>query len=443
MARRTKTGVKARRTPQQQPKKAKPFKTAGGIAGSKVGGIFGHAALGERLGKWFGSGLGQLLGSGDYHSNFSELATNSIIMPRICDVPTVNADSRGRGVHEVRMRKREYLMDIVSSSVQGSFRADTFSINPGNGITFPWLATIAQSFEQYRLNGMIFEFKTMSGEYIGAAGTGSALGSIIMATQYDVSDGPFENKFVMENYDMAQSSKPSLSAIHGVECERSESVLSELYVSSPSGLPAGADPKFFDFGRFTIASVGTPVASTNLGELWVSYDVSLFKPKLQPGRTVPEVATTFSHHHARTTVASTAMNFGTVSLVTSGNIVSTCTSTVLSYTGLNPGSQYLLTISFLEATGVDIATDPFFPITVGTGVNLLTSAGGVIDTNNNLRAPNNSSGAASSTSYMTLIFVRPDVSGAVTVSTSSGTYVGVTSTNVDIFMTLLDSSVSK
>lgn len=65
--------------------------------------------------------------------------------------------------------------------------------------------------------------------------------------------------------------------IHAIECERSQTTLSEQYIRF-GAVPAGADPRFYDLGRFSIATVGMQAASVNIGELWVSYDIEFLKP---------------------------------------------------------------------------------------------------------------------------------------------------------------------
>jgi hypothetical protein len=66
-----------------------------------------------------------------------------------------------------------------------------------------------------------------------------------------------------------------MSAIHPVECARGSGVLDYLYTYQS----AGGDARFTTFGNFNIATVGQQSAST-IGELWVSYDIELCKPRL-------------------------------------------------------------------------------------------------------------------------------------------------------------------
>jgi hypothetical protein len=76
--------------------------------------------------------------------------------------------------------------------------------------------------------------------------------------------------------------------MHGVECDPSQRALKCEYIRGTS-IPTGADPLFYDWGRFTIATCGqgtsyesttTPPVFKKIGELWVTYDVVLRVPKL-------------------------------------------------------------------------------------------------------------------------------------------------------------------
>ena len=50
--------------------------------------------------------------------------------------------------------------------------------------------------------------------------TNTALGSVIMATQYNASAKDFVNKTPNGNYEFAQSCKPAGPMLHYIECER-------------------------------------------------------------------------------------------------------------------------------------------------------------------------------------------------------------------------------
>ena len=136
-----------------------------------------------------------------------------------------------QSTREVVISHREYIGDVVSGPA-GTFSLQSYKINPGNPLTFPWLSSIASNFQQYRMQGCVFEFKTTSADALNSVNT--ALGQIIMATNYNVVQGDFQSKYEMENTEFANSCKPSASMMHAIECAKHLTVLDELYVA-PEG----------------------------------------------------------------------------------------------------------------------------------------------------------------------------------------------------------------
>jgi len=177
---------------------------------------------------------------------------------------------------------KEYITDIQASTL---FNNVTYPINPGVVGTFPWLSQIAQNFEQYEFRGLMFHYRSLAGDGIYTT-SNIALGAVIMATEYDVLSPPFPDKNHMENSQYANSSKPSVSFTHMVECERRQTPVSQLFVRSQSQLPGQVgDLRFSDLGNFQVAvqgMQGSPAVGT-IGELWVTYEVQFFKPQLPDG----------------------------------------------------------------------------------------------------------------------------------------------------------------
>lgn len=246
----------------------------GGKYGAKFigsGGASAGAAIGSKIGS-YAHYIGKIFGSGDYVTASQGVVGNSLM--NAGQIPSF------AGKNEVRIRHREYLGDIVSSATAGAFQLQSFPINPGVGATFPWLSQVCgATFQQYRLNGMVYEYRSMSANALNS--TNTALGSVVMATDYDSKDAAFTSKQQMENTEFGVSCKPSMSMIHAIECKRSQTPVSELYIRAFS-VPSGADPRLYDLGNFQVATVGMQGTSVNCGELWCSYDVTLLKTIEQP-----------------------------------------------------------------------------------------------------------------------------------------------------------------
>lgn len=230
----------------------------GGKAGSYVGELLGGAAQ-TLLG-------GLISGLGDY-----KVKSNTLLAP---EPPTIINDSVKGGI---TFRHREYLRDIITSSSAGAFNLDSYLLNPGNEKTFPWLSQVASNFEQYSLEGVIFEFRSMSADALNS--TNTALGSVIMATNYDSLDTNFRTKGEMENYEWGMSCKPSVNMLHPIECAPRQTSITELYILN-GPVPANADARLYHWGNMQIATSGFQGTSVNIGELWITYQVRLLKPKL-------------------------------------------------------------------------------------------------------------------------------------------------------------------
>lgn len=177
----------------------------------------------------------------------------------------------------VFIAKREYIADVIASS---PFVNSALPLNPGLAQTFPWLSQIADSFEKYRWRGIMFEFKSMSSDAVLSSSTSSALGTVVMATQYNPYDTPFTSKQVMENYEYANSCKPSCSMIHPIDCRTAQP--SNVSYIRTSTVVSG-DLRLYDPGTFQIAVQGMQASTGVIGELWVNYEVELITPKFNNG----------------------------------------------------------------------------------------------------------------------------------------------------------------
>lgn len=251
--------------------RAKPRSTTTSVPyGSMIGGGIG-TALGGPVGGMIGGGVGHLAqklikhftGFGDY-----SIEVNSLLGERFSPPELINYSRRGFCV-----RHREYIGDISANS---AFTLSAYDINPGLFTTFPWLAGVAKNFEQYMLTGMIFEYKTLSADYTTASS--AALGYVAMATQYNSLQPVFQDKIHMENYEFANSAKPSESFIHPIECKRALTPTDPLYVRT-GPVETSADQRLYDLGKFQIATGGNS-GSGILGELWCTYEICFLKPKM-------------------------------------------------------------------------------------------------------------------------------------------------------------------
>jgi len=228
--------------------------------GAAVGGaMFGQ--VGAAVGRAAGALVPRIFGSGSYAVHGNSILSNGI-------------PSFLNGGDGVRVCHREYLADVAGAV---SFNLQfAYDINPGLSLTFPWLATIAQGFEEYEFRGLVFEFRTTCGSAVSS--TNNAMGTVVFATNYDVLDPEFQTKAQMESYEYSTSVVPWQSMIHPVECKPVRNPLRTLYVRTGS-IPVGADQRLYDLGLFQVGVSGQQ-ATNLIGEIWVSYDVVFRKPRI-------------------------------------------------------------------------------------------------------------------------------------------------------------------
>lgn len=167
------------------------------------------------------------------------------------------------------------------------FANSPYYINPGLAQTFPWLSGIAAQYQQYKFNGLLFEYKSTSGNAVSS--TNAALGTVAMATNYNVISPVFVNKREILTTEFASVAPPSSDVLHPIECKRSQTSIDPFFVRTAAPV-VGSDDRFNDMGLFQIATEGMQAVDVTLGELWVTYDVTFYKP-------IGVTRTTTAHYH--------------------------------------------------------------------------------------------------------------------------------------------------
>lgn len=249
-----------------------------------VGGMVAPA-LGSGLKALSQRAMSLISGQGDY--DIAGINHNSLLSKMSPTVPQFTSNLNG----SIRVVHREYIKDILSTT---DFQNQQFPINPALPLSFPWLSRIAQNFEQYRIHGMIYEFKSGSSDALNS--TNTALGYVIGAVEYNSLAPAYSSKLEMENALFCSSTKPSLSAITAVECAPNQSPLNVLYTRTGFENIGLSDIRLYDLGTMNIATVGMQAVGVNLGELWVSYDIELYKTRfLQAGANIPTWSVQFQN----------------------------------------------------------------------------------------------------------------------------------------------------
>jgi len=333
----------AAETAYPKPKKTntwqnKVARSLGGLAG----GVFGP--VGAALGDSAGGALARWLGYGKY-----TVSKNSLVLAPN-NVPSMHSNKES-----IILRHREYICDVETGSANG-FNVNNYNLNPGLNTTFPWGSDVAQAFQEWKPRGIIFEYVSTSADALNS--TNTALGTVIMATQYRASASSFVSKTQMENEYFSCSGKPSMNLCHPIECNPKEDPYNVHYVRG-SAVPSGDDIKTYDTGLFSIATTGFQASNVVIGELWVSYEVELLKPSTAEysGNFLPET-------HISLSSGITATTIFTGNAITFDNIGTTATANIITFPKNMPygaymvqliiygGSASLVTPTFTGAQGI-------------------------------------------------------------------------------------------
>lgn len=249
------------------------FAKGGGMVGGMIAGPKG-AAVGTAI----GSGISTITGFGDY-----VVKSNSIMKAGYASdlekSPVDDLPQFTRGAHTVNVKHREYFGDLLVPTVPAVFNNIAYIIQPSNAALFPWLARIARQYQQYRIRGMVVEFKSNTTDYAAAG----PLGSVGIATNYNVVDAKFDSLVEFQNSEFAVVSKPSRNILHAIECSPAIGRGEWLYVRDTDNENPNLvqDSRFNDFGLLQVCTSGLPgTAGQTLGQLWVSYDIEFAKPIL-------------------------------------------------------------------------------------------------------------------------------------------------------------------
>lgn len=205
------------------------------------------------------------LGYGDYHINNNSLMKTGF--GPMQEGRSLKFFSQGRAT---RIQEREFVANVYGTT---DFTNVIYPVTPSNPTTFPWLSLLADKYDQWEPHGIVFEFRTMASDYAATV----SLGTVIMSMDYDATDPTYADKIEAENSDYSVSTKPSCSAVAGIECSMAERPTKVLYTGS---IPSGRDPNLFSLGNFQVSTQGLPNDTSLVGELWVSYDISFFKKQI-------------------------------------------------------------------------------------------------------------------------------------------------------------------
>lgn len=248
--------------------------------------------------------------------------------------PSVTAFGNG-----VRIVHKELVSTVFAATTIGSTAAfssgqSVFQVNAACGSAFPWLSSIAPSYDKYR-------FRRLKLVYVPMCATNS-IGRVTLLYDPDSTDPiPLERQS-LSSYQCSTEGAPW--ALQQLDCAL-DTPEDWYYTDSTNvGTATGPTNALLDQGQFFGVSYLCANSTDALGEIYVVYDVELKDPQPNAGNVGQAIG--------NTTTVTTGFSTNFPVFVT----VASTTSIVVTFT--SPG-RYLLNWNSLSATAVP---------NVGTGV---------------------------------------------------------------------------
>lgn len=248
--------------------------------GAKIGGFLGNAAE---------TGIRTIFGMGEYTESLgNELGVpaesissnespdvNSLVRPVSTDVVR-HMHTRTEGC--IRITRREFVQPIL---IQDDATIFELQVEPSKPGSFPWLSGIAESWQQYQVLGLAYEYVPTSGAAVG--NNSGALGQVVMAFRYDVTEAPqaYPNNSLqgMLNQSGAVSCSPASPATCFMECDPEKTNQFTRFIRRPASAVNNYSEQNFNAAKLMVLTQGAQNATDKqAGQLWCTYDILLFHP---------------------------------------------------------------------------------------------------------------------------------------------------------------------
>jgi hypothetical protein len=197
----------------------------------------------------------------------SSLGQPSLAAPVAYSSPTLNQAPKIKSSARMTAVSHRELVATISGNT--TFGTQDFSLNPGLAATFPWLSSIAPSFEQYC-------FKRLRFHYVTRCAT-SYVGSVLLAPEYDALDSAPTSEVLTAMMAGAKEDVPWRDQVIDFNVRDMFPLGPRKFIRT-SALSGSADLKTYDAGQLFVGKAGCADTS-NIGKLWVEYDVELHIPQ--------------------------------------------------------------------------------------------------------------------------------------------------------------------
>lgn len=291
-------------------------------------------------------GNAKILGMG---SGSGEVAVVYKRAPLAAAKRTVARRPRTNGSRSFTVAHTEYLADL--SAVSPGFSVVSYPINPALASTFPWLASLAGNFDQYRIKRLAVRFESSA--------PATENGRVFLAFDYDPQDDVPNDKGSFMSYRGATSDAVWTSN----QCMFTGPRLSRTYYTR-SGQVVG-DVRLYDAGNLLVSTSGV---SNGLlcGELYLDYEMELMNPQGSSACS-PE-----TYMAAELTSATPALGLNPLSNASSNNPSGVSIVSGSSFSIHTPGNYILST--YAPVTAGTPGSGTYWNLSVGSGT---ASVGGI------------------------------------------------------------------
>lgn len=249
------------------------------VLGGAAGLMAGHPETGWDLGADFSK---KILGWGAYSVNDGRrpgggrvpipgMRSNSLVFKG--NVPTFARVGGGEGI---RLCHTEPLCLLSSTA---SFTNRVYTLNPGIATTFPWLSKLAANFTTYKFNGVSVSYQPM---LTNAVATFSSIGIVCLASDVNPANQGASTLTNLEQYKFAAYAKANESIVGFIECAPDQTGPRTRNIRL-GAVPSNASIVDYDHGSLQIGTDGMPSAGVVIGQVFISYDVTLYNPKVATG----------------------------------------------------------------------------------------------------------------------------------------------------------------
>lgn len=342
-------------------KKASVVKGKGDFFSDAWKGVKGFAKkiLGQGLYKgtdWLANrahdAIKSIVGNGDYLLPGAPIQQNSLYSAASTVPQFANTKN-----HANLIQHREPLGVIRSSN---AFQRTSIVFNPGLAV-FPWLSEIAGAWQRYKLHGAIIEWIPAVTPLSTNAG-----GRVALSTRYDLSTGAPQSLQQAEVAFGAVAGRPMDQMAMPIECKPEQMSAVALNVRF-ADLPIGANAQFFDHCIVDIINQGQADTSSDIGEVWVTYEVEFMMPIAEH---LSHATVTSAVKYAACSTAAPAGPVGTNTYITRPgsslpyDVTATASTLQLDFDSLQPlpvGSTWVVSLEQTATTNVTLPS-----VTLGT-----------------------------------------------------------------------------